>query len=159
MAAWLCGRVHVAAALCGWTMSACRYRLTCSAPWPGNTARAMIFFGYCEGLAGGALNPLAFYVDPDQAASPRPSQGYGPCSAITARDARPRSAPNHWRLANENYGWEYIFYINVVPGLLMISGPALRPWKNPLPAGNLLPSRADYAGILNHGPCASVAAG
>jgi len=53
------------------------------------------------------------------------------------------------RWLTENFGWEYIFYINVPPGLLMIAG-LLYGLEKKAPHWELLKS-TDYAGIVTLG--------
>ncbi|RCI70867.1 MFS transporter, partial [Pseudomonas aeruginosa] len=68
--------------------------------------------------------------------------------AITATFA-PSIGPTLGGWLTENFGWEYIFYINVPPGLLMIAG-LLYGLEKKAPHWELLKS-TDYAGIVTLG--------
>lgn len=115
--------------------------LLCSMAW---SLESMIVFRVMQGLAGGALIPFAFtLVLTKLPPSDRP-KGMA-LFAVTATFA-PSIGPTIGGWLTENYGWEWIFYINVVPGILMICG-LLYGLDKAAPRWELL-KKGDYAGIL-----------
>jgi DHA2 family multidrug resistance protein len=100
-----------------------------------------------QGLTGGALIPLAMTVN--LTILPPKMQPIG--SAIFAMTATfaPAIGPTIGGWLTDNYGWQWIFFINVVPGVLMFFMIAtyLEPDK-----GNIgLLKEGDYWGILAMG--------
>jgi len=115
--------------------------LLCSIAW---SLESMIIFRVLQGLAGGALIPFAFMlVLTKLPLSDRP-KGMA-LFAITATFA-PSIGPTIGGWLTESFGWEFIFYINILPGLLMIAGLLYGLDKSP-PRWALL-KQGDYAGIL-----------
>ncbi|WP_022963073.1 DHA2 family efflux MFS transporter permease subunit [Halopseudomonas pelagia] len=115
--------------------------LLCSMAW---SLESMIIFRVLQGLAGGALIPFAFMLILTKLPARDRPKGMA-MFAITATFA-PSIGPTIGGWLTEHYGWEYIFYINIVPGLLMISGLLYGLDKSP-PRWALL-KQGDYAGIL-----------
>lgn len=115
--------------------------LLCSMAW---SLESMIVFRVLQGLAGGALIPFAFtLILTKLPLSDRP-RGMA-LFAVTAVFA-PSIGPTIGGWLTENFGWEYIFYINVLPGILMIAGLLYGLERQP-PQWALL-RKGDYAGIL-----------
>jgi MFS transporter, DHA2 family, multidrug resistance protein len=87
--------------------------------WSWNLG-SMILFRALQGFTGGTLIPMAFtYILRNL---PQSKQPVGLAMfALTATFA-PSIGPTLGGWLTENYGWEYIFYLNVIPGLLLISG-------------------------------------
>ncbi|HEY9824492.1 MAG TPA: MDR family MFS transporter [Stenomitos sp.] len=80
----------------------------------------MILFRAGQGFTGGVLIPMAFTVI--LTTLPPPKQPIGlALFALTATFA-PSIGPTVGGWLTDNFGWEYIFYLNIVPGLLLISG-------------------------------------
>jgi MFS transporter, DHA2 family, multidrug resistance protein len=80
----------------------------------------MIFFRAGQGFTGGVLIPMAFTVI--LTTLPPSKQPIGlALFSITATFA-PSIGPTVGGWLTDNYGWEYIFYINLIPGLLLIAG-------------------------------------
>ena len=44
-----------------------------------------------------------------------------PRAVRALRDLRAGDRPDHRRLSDRNFGWQYIFYVNLVPGALMVA--------------------------------------
>lgn len=115
--------------------------LLCSFAW---NLESMIVFRAMQGFTGGALIPLAFTLTLIKLPEHHRAKGMA-LFAITATFA-PSIGPTLGGWLTESWGWEYIFYINVPPGLLMIAGLLYGLEKKP-PHWELL-KRTDYAGIV-----------
>lgn len=115
--------------------------LLCSFAW---NLESMIVFRAMQGFTGGALIPLTFTLTLIKLPDHHRAKGMA-LFAITATFA-PSIGPTLGGWLTESWGWEYIFYINVPPGLLMIAGLLYGLEKKP-PHWELLKS-TDYAGIV-----------
>jgi DHA2 family multidrug resistance protein len=91
--------------------------LLCSMAW---SLESMIVFRALQGFTGGALIPLAFTLTLIKLPEHHRAKGMA-MFAMTATFA-PSIGPTLGGWLTENWGWEYIFYINIPPGLLMIAG-------------------------------------
>jgi MFS transporter, DHA2 family, multidrug resistance protein len=80
---------------------------------------AMIVFRALQGLAGGTLIPSAFTMVLKKLPPSKQPVGLA-IFALTATFA-PSIGPTIGGWLTENYGWEYIFYLNVIPGLMLLS--------------------------------------
>lgn len=80
---------------------------------------SMILFRAAQGFTGGTLIPMAFTFILQTLPSAKQPIGLA-MFAITATFA-PSIGPTLGGWLTENYGWEYIFYLNVIPGLLLLS--------------------------------------
>ncbi|WP_220813665.1 MDR family MFS transporter [Pseudomonas paralcaligenes] len=118
--------------------------LLCSFAW---SLESMIVFRALQGFTGGALIPLAFTLTLIKLPEHHRAKGMA-LFAITATFA-PSIGPTLGGWLTENWGWEYIFYINVPPGLLMIAG-LMYGLEKKAPHWELLKS-TDYAGIVTLG--------
>ncbi|MGC1328573.1 MDR family MFS transporter [Pseudomonas sp.] len=118
--------------------------LLCSMAW---NLESMIVFRAMQGFTGGALIPLAFTLTLIKLPDHHRAKGMA-MFAMTATFA-PSIGPTLGGWLTENFGWEYIFYINVPPGLIMIGG-LLYGLEKKAPHWELLKS-TDYAGILTLG--------
>ncbi|MFI8747729.1 MDR family MFS transporter [Pseudomonas sp. NPDC077186] len=118
--------------------------LLCSMAW---NLESMIVFRALQGFTGGALIPLAFTLTLIKLPEHHRAKGMA-LFAITATFA-PSIGPTLGGWLTENWGWQYIFYINVPPGLLMIAG-LLYGLEKKAPHWPLLRT-TDYAGILTLG--------
>lgn len=105
---------------------------------------SMIVFRAAQGFTGGTLIPLAFTFILQNLPPARQPIGLA-MFAITATFA-PSIGPTLGGWLTENYGWEYIFYLNVVPGLLLISAVwyAVEPQRMNLQ----LLRQGDWGGII-----------
>ena len=115
--------------------------LLCSMAW---SLDSMIVFRAMQGFTGGALIPMAFTlavlkVPPHMRAKTMAM------FALTATFA-PAIGPTLGGWLTENWGWEYIFYINLPVGLIMLAGLMYSIDKEP-PTWSLL-KQTDYGGIV-----------
>jgi DHA2 family multidrug resistance protein len=78
----------------------------------------MIALRALQGFAGGALIPLAFTLI--ITLLPQPRQPIGLAMFAVAATFAPAIGPTIGGYLTENWGWEYIFYLNLVPGLPMV---------------------------------------
>lgn len=115
--------------------------LMCSMAW---SLESMIVFRALQGFTGGALIPLAFTLTLIKLPEHHRAKGMA-MFAMTATFA-PSIGPTIGGWLTENWGWEYIFYINVPPGLLMIAG-LLYGLEKKASNWDLLKS-TDYLGIV-----------
>lgn len=81
---------------------------------------SMIVFRVFSGLAGGVLIPLCFTAILTILPPRQRTQGFA-LFGITATLA-PSIGPTLGGWLSENYGWQYTFYLQIVPGALMIAG-------------------------------------
>jgi MFS transporter, DHA2 family, multidrug resistance protein len=80
----------------------------------------MIIFRAGQGVCGGVLIPMAFTVI--LTTLPPSKQAIGlALFSITATFA-PTIGPTIGGWLTDNYGWEYIFYLNLIPGVIMLAG-------------------------------------
>jgi len=79
----------------------------------------MIIFRACQGLTGGALIPLAFNVI--LTLLPPSKQPIGLALFGMTATFGPSIGPTIGGWLTDNYGWPWIFFINVVPGLVMVA--------------------------------------
>ncbi|MFV3405121.1 MDR family MFS transporter [Pseudomonas sp. NY15463] len=118
--------------------------LLCSMAW---NLESMIVFRALQGFTGGALIPLAFTLTLTKLPEHHRAKGMA-MFAMTATFA-PSIGPTLGGWLTENWGWEYIFYINIPPGLVMIGG-LLYGLEKKQAHWELLKS-TDYAGIVSLG--------
>ncbi|HEK1006822.1 TPA: multidrug efflux MFS transporter [Pseudomonas putida] len=118
--------------------------LLCSMAW---NLESMILFRALQGFTGGALIPLAFTLTLIKLPEHHRAKGMA-MFAMTATFA-PSIGPTLGGWLTENWGWEYIFYINIPPGLVMIAGLMYGLEKKEA-HWELLKS-TDYAGIVSLG--------
>jgi len=118
--------------------------LLCSMAW---NLESMILFRALQGFTGGALIPLAFTLTLIKLPEHHRAKGMA-MFAMTATFA-PSIGPTLGGWLTENWGWEYIFYINIPPGLVMIAGLMYGLEKKEA-HWELLKS-TDYAGIVTLG--------
>jgi len=79
----------------------------------------MIVLRALQGFAGGVLIPLAFTII--MTLLPRAKQPIGLALFALSATFAPAIGPTIGGYLNENYGWQFIFYVNLVPGALMIA--------------------------------------
>jgi DHA2 family multidrug resistance protein len=80
----------------------------------------MIALRALQGFSGGVLIPMAFTLVLTKLPGPQRSIGMA-LFALTATFA-PAIGPTIGGYLTENYGWQYIFFINLVPGAVMVVG-------------------------------------
>ncbi|POA28295.1 EmrB/QacA family drug resistance transporter [Pseudomonas sp. GW460-R15] len=118
--------------------------LLCSMAW---SLESMIVFRALQGFTGGALIPLAFTLTLIKLPEHHRAKGMA-MFAMTATFA-PSIGPTLGGWLTENWGWKYIFYINIPPGLIMIAG-LMYGLEKKAAHWELLKS-TDYIGILTLG--------
>ena len=118
--------------------------LLCSMAW---SLESMIIFRALQGFTGGALIPLAFTLTLIKLPEHHRAKGMA-MFAMTATFA-PSIGPTLGGWLTENWGWEYIFYINIPPGLIMIAGLMYGLEKKA--AHWELLKKTDYTGIITLG--------
>src|SRR5580700_11296510 len=95
----------------------------------------MIVLRVLQGFAGGVMIPLAFTIVLTML--PRSKQAMGFAGfAVTATFA-PAIGPTIGGYFTENYGWPYVFYINLVPGAVMLAALWYALPKAPMQLGML----------------------
>src|ERR1700727_1503126 len=104
----------------------------------------MIVFRILQGFAGGVMIPLAFTIVLTMLPPSKQALGFAGY-AITATFA-PAIGPTIGGYFTDNYGWPYVFYVNLVPGAVMLG--AL--WY-------ALPKAAMQLGLFRHGDWRGVA--
>ncbi|MDE1170199.1 MAG: DHA2 family efflux MFS transporter permease subunit [Verrucomicrobium sp.] len=77
----------------------------------------MIFFRALQGLTGGALIPLAFSLI--MILLPPAKRTIGTAAFTVTVIFAPAIGPTIGGWLTDNYGWQWIFFINLVPGLIM----------------------------------------
>ena len=103
----------------------------------------MIVLRALQGFAGGVLIPLAFTII--MTMLPRSKQPIGMALFALSATFAPAIGPTIGGYLNENYGWEFIFYVNLVPGALMVA--MLWYALEPAPMRLGLLKEGDWAGI------------
>jgi DHA2 family multidrug resistance protein len=103
----------------------------------------MIVLRALQGFAGGVLIPLAFTII--ITLLPRAKQPIGLALFALSATFAPAIGPTIGGYLNENYGWEFIFYVNLVPGALMVG--MLWYALEPAPMRLGLLREGDWAGI------------
>jgi DHA2 family multidrug resistance protein len=78
----------------------------------------MIVLRAVQGFSGGTLIPLAFTLI--ITLLPKAKQPIGLALFALSATFAPAIGPTIGGYLTENFGWEYIFYVNLVPGMLMI---------------------------------------
>jgi DHA2 family multidrug resistance protein len=116
------------------------FSVACGLAW---NLESMIVFRALQGVTGGALIPLAFQVILTLPPSRR-TMGMA-LFGITATFA-PSIGPTIGGYLTESFHWPVIFYLNIVPGLLMMSAVYYAVEKEPRNFAAL--KTADYPGII-----------
>ncbi|WP_049734480.1 MDR family MFS transporter [Rhizobium ecuadorense] len=78
----------------------------------------MIILRAIQGFAGGVLIPMAFTII--ITLLPKAKQPIGLALFALSATFAPAIGPTIGGYLTENWGWEYIFYVNLVPGALMV---------------------------------------
>ncbi len=112
----------------------------CGAAW---NLESMIFFRMMQGFTGGALIPMAMTLV--MAKLPASKRAIGMAIFGLTATLAPSMGPTLGGYLSELYGWPSIFYINWVPGVLLIAGVAYGLDAEPRKLGELL--NADWLGI------------
>jgi len=104
----------------------------------------MIVLRALQGFAGGVLIPLAFTIIITRL--PRPRQPLGLALFALSATFAPAIGPTIGGYLTDNVGWQFVFYVNLVPGAAMLAMLWLSLEPAPMDLGLL--RRADWAGIL-----------
>ncbi|MEZ5833417.1 MAG: MDR family MFS transporter [Dongiaceae bacterium] len=103
----------------------------------------MIVFRAFQGFTGGVLIPAAFTII--MTMLPQAKQPIGLAMFALSATFAPAIGPTIGGYLKENYGWEYIFYVNLVPGAVMLA--MLFPSLPRAPMQLSLLRNGDWAGI------------
>ncbi|HEX3575298.1 MAG TPA: MDR family MFS transporter [Rhodopila sp.] len=103
----------------------------------------MIVLRAMQGFFGGVLIPLAFTIT--LTTLPRSKQPIGLALFALSATFAPAIGPTIGGYLTETYGWQYIFYVNMVPGAIMLA--TLWPTLRPAPMQLGLLRNGDWAGI------------
>jgi DHA2 family multidrug resistance protein len=112
----------------------------CGAAW---NLESMIVFRMLQGFTGGALIPMAMTLVMTRLPASKRAVGMA-LFGLTATLA-PSMGPTLGGYLSELYGWPSIFYINWVPGLLLIAGMVWGLDREPIQLKQLV--NADWLGI------------
>ena len=104
----------------------------------------MIVLRAVQGFAGGTLIPLAFTLI--ITLLPKARQPVGLALFALSATFAPAIGPTIGGYLTENWGWEYIFYVNLVPGTLMLAMLWLS--LEPKPMKLALLREGDWFGIV-----------
>jgi MFS transporter, DHA2 family, multidrug resistance protein len=104
----------------------------------------MILFRVLQGFTGGVLIPLSFVVILQYLPPSKQPVGMALFS-VTATFA-PAIGPLLGGWLTDNYGWPFIFYMNVIPGALLIAAVLFTMEEQPMNLGLL--KKGDWWGIL-----------
>jgi MFS transporter, DHA2 family, multidrug resistance protein len=104
----------------------------------------MIVLRAIQGFAGGALIPLAFTII--MTMLPRSKQPIGLAMFSVSAVFAPAIGPTIGGYFDENYGWQYIFFVNLVPGGIMLAMLWASLARAPMQLGLL--KQGDWKGIV-----------
>ncbi|MBX7220029.1 MAG: multidrug efflux MFS transporter [Blastocatellia bacterium] len=117
------------------------FSVLCAFSWD---LSSMIFFRAGQGFTGGVLIPMSFSIILTTLPPSRQPMGLA-MFAVTATFA-PAIGPAIGGWLTEQFGWQYIFYLNIIPGAVLIAAVWYAIAAQPLQL-NLLKG-GDYWGIL-----------
>lgn len=103
----------------------------------------MVVFRALQGFTGGVMIPLAFTLT--VTSLPPSKQAIGMAGFALSATFAPAIGPTIGGWLTENFGWEYIFYLNLVPGSVMLA--ALWWALKPEPMRLDLLRKGDWTGI------------
>jgi DHA2 family multidrug resistance protein len=104
---------------------------------------SMIAMRGLQGFAGGVLIPMAFTLVLTKL--PKPQQPIGLAFFALSVTFAPAIGPTIGGYLTENYGWQTIFFVNVLPTLVMVTALYLTLERAPMQLGLL--KEGDWAGI------------
>ena len=104
------------AATC-WSTRCCSWSSRRPAPRPHDLGQ-MIVLRAAQGFAGGVLIPMAFTII--ITLLPKAKQPIGLALFALSATFAPAIGPTIGGYLTENWGWQYIFYVNLVPGAVML---------------------------------------
>lgn len=118
------------------------FSVCCAWAWDLNS---MIVFRALQGFTGGVLIPMAFTFLLTNLPPSKVPVGMA-MFAITATFA-PSIGPTIGGWLTENYGWEYVFYLNLIPGMLLLAAVWYAVDPQPLQIEQL--KQGDWWGIIS----------
>jgi MFS transporter, DHA2 family, multidrug resistance protein len=104
----------------------------------------MIAMRGLQGFAGGVLIPMAFTLVLTKL--PKPQQPIGLAVFALSVTFAPAIGPTIGGYLTENYGWQTIFFVNVLPTIVMVTALYLTLERQPMQFSLL--KEGDWAGIL-----------
>lgn len=104
----------------------------------------MILFRVLQGFTGGVLIPLSFVVILNYL--PPSKQPVGMALFTVTATFAPAIGPLIGGWLTDNYGWPFIFYMNAIPGILLIAAVWFTMEKQPMDLSLL--KKGDWWGIL-----------
>jgi DHA2 family multidrug resistance protein len=104
----------------------------------------MIVLRAIQGFSGGVLIPMAFTII--ITLLPKAKQPIGLALFALSATFAPAIGPTIGGYLTENFGWQYIFYVNLVPGALMIAMLWFSLDRSPMNLGLL--AKGDWPGII-----------
>jgi len=104
----------------------------------------MILFRAGQGFTGGVLIPMAFTVI--LTTLPPAKQPIGLAMFGLSATLAPSLGPTVGGWLTDSYGWQYIFYLNVLPGVLLLAGVWYALPQRPMQMGLL--RQGDWFGII-----------
>ena len=105
---------------------------------------SMIAMRGLQGFAGGVLIPMAFTLVLTKL--PKPQQPIGLAVFALSVTFAPAIGPTIGGYLTENYGWQTIFFVNVLPTVVMVTALYLTLERQPMQLGLL--KEGDWAGIF-----------
>src|SRR6195256_264052 len=105
---------------------------------------SMIAMRGLQGFAGGVLIPMAFTLVLTKL--PRPQQPIGLAVFALSVTFAPAIGPTIGGYLTENYGWQTIFFVNVLPTIVMVTALYLTLERQPMQLGLL--KEGDWTGIV-----------
>src|ERR1700704_845196 len=105
---------------------------------------SMIAMRGVQGFAGGVLIPMAFTLVLTKL--PRPQQPIGLAVFALSVTFAPAIGPTIGGYLTENYGWQTIFFVNVLPTIVMVTALYLTLERQPMQLGLL--KESDWSGIV-----------
>jgi MFS transporter, DHA2 family, multidrug resistance protein len=118
------------------------FSVACAFSWD---LGSMIAFRAAQGFTGGTLIPMSFNIILSHLPPSKQPIGLAIFS-ITAVFA-PAIGPAIGGYLTDNFGWEYIFYLNVIPGILLVALLSYALELEPMQLGLL--KKGDWFGILS----------
>jgi DHA2 family multidrug resistance protein len=105
---------------------------------------SMIAMRGLQGFSGGVLIPMAFTLVLTKL--PKPQQPIGLAAFALSVTFAPAIGPTIGGYLTENYGWQTIFYVNVLPTIVMVSALYLTLERQPMQLKLL--KEGDWAGMF-----------
>src|SRR5271156_2712345 len=105
---------------------------------------SMIAMRGLQGFAGGVLIPMAFTLVLTKL--PKPQQPIGLAMFALAVTFAPAIGPTIGGYLTENYGWQTIFFVNVIPTIVMVTTLYFTLERQPMQLGLL--AEGDWFGIV-----------